>query len=400
MKQILCAVAILAFVNAKAQVTTDSTIKLDLLKAPTYPAFNILGISLNDIERPTDLNAFALSVQNATNNFTSIPNSYAINIAPFLLGKRKYELRSFDANTHTIPQSFVLSLGFTHVGPKGKENVDSLKTTKLGIGIKFSIVRPHWKQKTKQLYANAFRRQADFMKEARKMRDAAFEKESDSLEALMVKAELSRNAAELKRVQNVLAAREAHYDTFLTVQRSAAYEDLKRAATAFKPERQGFFLDFTSGFAMDFEGNKFNASRIYRGGAWLTGGYEHGDNGWSFLSIIRYLYNPETVFADSTGLIKSDNISTLDAGVKILLDGTIDHLTLNAEGIYRSVLNKNVIDPSWRLVINAEYDLGKNRKLTFAFGRDFDGTISKGGNLIAALNFITGLGGDRKLAAD
>jgi len=50
------------------------------------------------------------------------------------------------------------------------------------------------------------------------------------------------------------------------------------------------------------------------------------------------------------------------------------------------------------LVVNAEYDLGTNRKLTFAFGRDFDGTISKGGNLVAMINLIAGFGGDRKIA--
>ena len=79
-----------------AQVTVDTTIRLDLLKSPASPAFNILGIAQSDIERPADLNAFALSIQNATNNFTAIPESYAFQIAPFLMGRKKYSLNQFD----------------------------------------------------------------------------------------------------------------------------------------------------------------------------------------------------------------------------------------------------------------------------------------------------------------
>jgi len=56
-----------------------------------------------------------------------------------------------------------------------------------------------------------------------------------------------------------------------------------------------------------------------------------------------------------------------------------------------------MLDPSWRLVLSTEYEVAKNRKVTFSFGRNFDGAISKGGNLIAAINFIAGFGGERKV---
>jgi hypothetical protein len=59
------------------------------------------------------------------------------------------------------------------------------------------------------------------------------------------------------------------------------------------------------------------------------------------------------------------------------------------------VLTKNTIDPSWRWVLNAEYDIGNNQRLTFFFGRAFNGTTTKDGNVIAALNFLKGLGNRR-----
>jgi len=76
-----------------AQVTVDSTIRLDLLKSPASPAFNILGIAQSDIERPADLNAFALSIQNATNNF-SYPGELRFSDRSFFNGKKKIQFES------------------------------------------------------------------------------------------------------------------------------------------------------------------------------------------------------------------------------------------------------------------------------------------------------------------
>lgn len=154
-------------IPARAQVTVDTTIKLDLLKSPASPAFNILGIAQSEIERPGDLNAFALSIQNATNNFTSIPESYAFQIAPFLMGRTKYSLNQFDNNQHSFKQSFQFSAGYTHMGPKGKEEVDSLKTTKLGLGIKFSIIRPEWTPDTRNKYTVLRQAQVQLIEERR-----------------------------------------------------------------------------------------------------------------------------------------------------------------------------------------------------------------------------------------
>jgi len=114
------------------------------------------------------------------------------------------------------------------------------------------------------------------------------------------------------------------------------------------------------------------------------------------LAIGRYLFQPDKIFADTTGNLLTSNISTLDFGAKMVGKGMDGKLVVSAEGLYRSVLNKDVIDPTWRLVFNASYDIGKSQALTFSVGKNFDGTVTKGGNLIAALNFIAGFGGNKK----
>ncbi len=390
----------------RAQVTVDTTIRLDLLKSPASPAFNILGIAQSDVERPADLNAFALSIQNATNNFTSIPESYAFQIAPFLMGRKKYSLNQFDNNQHTFKQSFQFSAGYTHIGPKGKEDVDSLKTTKLGLGIKFSLIRPRWTAETRNKYTVLRQAQVQLIAERRAYEEkhpqySLLKEKKQRLQLLEMKDSL--NEVQLKEfnqlIRDIREMEELIGEEYNDVlPDGAAYAAARKASSAFKTERVGFFLDFSGGMAFDFPDNRFNNSNVYRAGMWLTGGNENGNKGISSLFILRYLYNPTTLFAAPSGLLKGGKLSTFDMGGRFLLDVSREKFVLSAEALYRSILGSSTLDPSWRLVMNAEYDLGTNRKLTFAFGRDFDGTISKGGNLVAMINLIAGFGGDRKIA--
>ena len=404
--QLLALAAVFITLPVMAQVTVDSTIRLDLLKSPASPAFNILGIAQSEIERPADLYAFALSVQNATNNFTSIPESYAFQIAPFLMGKKKYSLNQFDDNLQTFKQSFQFSAGYTFMGPKGKEQVDSLKNTKLGLGIKFSIIRPRWTADTRNKYTVLRQAQVQLIEERRtyEVKHPQYSKLKEKKQRLqLLEMKDSLNEKQLNEfnqlIRDIRELEEGVGDDYEDVLPTGeAFAAARKAATAFKTERAGFFLDFSGGMALDFPDNRFNNSNIYRAGMWLTGGNENGNKGISSLFILRYLYNPTTLFAAAPGLVKGPKLSTFDMGGRFLLDVSREKFVLSAEALYRSILGSSVVDPSWRLVMNAEYDLGSNRKLTFAFGRDFDGTISKGGNLVAMINLIAGFGGDRKIA--
>ena len=386
-----------------AQAGMDTTIKLDLLRSPASPAFNILGIAPSIIERPTDLTSFSLSVQQATNNFTTLPNSYALQLAPFLLSRKKFTLNTFDSNRYAFRQSFDISVGFTHQGPAGQENVDSLKTTKLGFGIKFSIIRPRWSQQTRNGYQRLIQAQRALM-------DEAENHASQNNSNLIRKRELLRNLA---AIPNRTPAEEAMMQGLMVeiqlltenagdimnadlATNSSAYQAAKQAALEIRNERKGAFLDFAGGFAFNFPDNRLGTGKLYRGGAWLTGGYEGGNSGFTALAIARYLYNPESLFALPTSIYGTTNVSTLDAGVRLLYAADGGKFDCGAEALYRSMLNWEGIPASWRLVVNAGYDIGVNHKLTFTFGKDFDGAITRGGNLIAALNLILGFGGERK----
>lgn len=405
MKRIPFILAILAVlcIDAKGQLNVDTTITLDVLKSPVSPAFNMLGISTSAIERPSDLNSFRLSIQNATNNLTAIPNSYAFEIAPFLFGAKKYTLKDFDSSKHAFLQSFTISAGFTHMGPEGQEDVDSLKTTKVAIGIKFAIIRPGWSENTRKVYLELIKQQEALLN--------AYELPnmySDSLQILKdLRVALARDTTlpreeKRERMAKMVADLQRMHNLVDSIQQEGlpgteAYQRAKAIAASFPTERKGVFLDFTTGMVADFPDNRFDNSLVNKAGAWLTGGYENGNKGITSMFIVRYLYHPEVIFADPDGKISADHASTFDAGARFLLSTLNDKFTLSGEALYRSVIGNSMLDPSWRLVLSTEYEVAKNRKVTFSFGRNFDGAISKGGNLVAAINFIAGFGGERKV---
>jgi hypothetical protein len=114
--------------------------------------------------------------------------------------------------------------------------------------------------------------------------------------------------------------------------------------------------------------------------------------------VLRYLFSPDYEIIDKIGIIRSINAHSFDFGARFAIKTFEDRFSFSSEYLYRSFFKSTVSIPTtWRLVFNAEYDLGKNQKITFAFGKNFDGTTSKSGNLISILNFITGLGTGRRI---
>src|SRR5688572_14620568 len=115
-KVILFSTAFMLLVFANAEAQQDS-VSLDLLRAPASPAANLIGISPSQVEKPSDPAAFAVSIQNATNNFSQLPSSYAVDFAPaWLFAGNRIDLNEFLSNNNmgkTLWQSLVVSSAIT-----------------------------------------------------------------------------------------------------------------------------------------------------------------------------------------------------------------------------------------------------------------------------------------------
>ena len=390
-------------VSLYSQIDTTK-IKLDLLRAPSSPAANLLGFATSDIQKPTDVTELMLTLQSATNNFSGLPSNYAVDIAPFQffdtknLTTDKLDAKSFGS---VFKQSFLFSFGIRNPNTEVEEfNVDNFYNS---LGFKFSLLRGNVDPETMA--------QLQELKEIQRtiayninlgLEDAILEDKQYS-ELRQQRANIIRSYnGDLKyqqdtnyiRIQNKMSQRHNIVRAEIITRESEKLEELNNISKKLKVERYGPFIDLAGGTSLEFVNRKFNHSRMYNAGAWLTFGH-NGRKGLSALGLVRYLHNPDKIFADDAGTIKTNDISTLDGGGRLIYSQKDSRFRFSGEAIYRSALNKNTIDPSWRLIVNAEYDIGNNQVLTFSYGRNFDGVVTKDGNIIAALNFIKGFGGKR-----
>lgn len=397
---------------ATAQAQIDTTITVDLLKAPASPAFNMLGIAPSSIQRPTDITAFMTSIQANTGNFTTFPKNYAVEIAPFLLGKTGPTLKDYDSTNfwrHVLPQTFQLSLGISQQNADGEVSEEADAFPRAALGFRVSLVRRPWTKETQTNYDKLHKAQSVLLD---KITENDLTPELTALEARLAAKDAqmliigtdTQLTPERKRelLTQILPEKRAIMDSISAIKqklmaRLDAAKTVRELATSFEIKRTaGFYLDLQAGMVTDFPDRRFNYSKVSKAGAWLTGGYDGNDQLFSVLAIVRYLYQPDKIFADASGALKTDDVSTFDFGGRVLLNAFDGKFDFSSELIYRSVLNNDIIDPNWRVVLNLEYKVGTNQKLTFGFGKNFDGTITKSGNLIAAFNFIKGFGSKRK----
>jgi len=426
MKYLILIVLATLTATAFAQETDQKEIKevkLDLLKAPSSPASVLLGFAVTDIEKPTDLSDFMLSLQSASSSYTKLPSNYAVDIAPFFLfrnkgtdfsttGKKGLQSTRFK---DYFRQSFVVSLALRN--PDSAFNNFKPTSTYGALGLKFSIVRPQYNAETKEKLNSIHEKQRALLmsykiglEEKRKSARYQYlgirniylldsishlpyltEEEKKSHAVVMMDdstSEFSKNEVEKSKL-NKSFKEDIQAEL---AQQSKLEADLQAEAKTFTGSRQGLSVDIAGGLSAEFRDKRFNNSKIFNSGVWSTFGYNWA-NGSSVLGLARYLYNPDEIFALDN--VKNDvaNLSTFDTGLRFIYSK--GKFGGGAEAIYRSILSSGTIKPSWRLVANADYALNDNQKIIFSFGRNFDGTITKNGNLVAALTLLFGFGTSR-----
>jgi hypothetical protein len=389
----------------------DTTIKIDLLRGPSSPASSLLNISNTDIEKPTDVNAFMASVRNATNNFTILPKSFALDFAPYkIFNKNNHvDFKSLQEDKHKFQQSTIISLAVNNV-EKNDSLPQSAKKTQLGIGFKINIFRGKLSDETNAAINAIYDLQAKLNTESKKdfgdnEELKKLSGEGISLTKRLIELKKENNPANNKEISRLESLQVLNKKSQLELMEAisestegkestiTALKTITNKASKIKLERFGFNLDFAGGTVVDFINNKFDNSYVTKAGGWLNGGWNFDKSSTSILFLARYLYNPKTAFADPN--LQVENLHTFDVGGRFISTPMQKKLLLSGEVIYRSILNKANAASSWRLMFNAEYEVGVNRRLTFSFGRNFDGEIYKGGNVISALNFLVGFGKEK-----
>ena len=387
------------------------SISIDQLQVPSSPAFNILDISPNSIDRPKNPTDFALALGNATSGFSTIPKNYAIEVAPFwIVGKNNATSKDFIANNlgKNILQTATFSLGTSDA----KSLVDSSEFRKLAFALKFSISRGEVGTDFKTWGDSVYRclgRISMLIGEPLATLTNSDKKLRSWHDSLLL---TTLTADDRSRIQNSMNMRSGELqsnaekwaqDSIKNYNENVAVLKALMSRTDFR--RYGFKLDYAVGAAWDYPDSSFDRSYISKFSTWVTLGYEK-EQGINWLGVLRYNYNVNRLYRNSVdAIVNNINIADLDYGLRVYSDMTTK-LTMSFEWLQRKRLfnedrltNNKVKLPenTNRYVFTANYKVGKNQNLSFTYGKNFDSTTIKEGNLIAALNFLIGFGSARPL---
>ncbi|PWK24412.1 hypothetical protein LV89_02925 [Arcicella aurantiaca] len=375
-----------AFAQDADKKSADS-LTINMLKAPSTPVLLLMGLESSNIEKPTDVTDFAVILNNATNGFSAIPKTFAMQFAPIsILKKNKFRFDQTISNNpiENFNQSFLVSVGFS------KSDSAKKKNDQLGLGVKFSLFRGQLSKATEKELNNRYVLSKFKVEEIGTLilNDSICKRITSQINQL----DEIKDSVKIKKLSKIRDKRVTELDSLLSLSpekkniiKNTAFKKLSELS--FK--RYGFKTDISLGYVYDFFNERFDSSKVTKIGAWANLGYEW-ESDYSILSVVRYLneYDFKT----------TKNISSVDFGFRFIKSGLIDDkLSLSIESIWRNQTNAETgkAKHTNRYVFNAEYQVSENQLLTISLGKNFDGTNIKDGNLIAALNFIAGFGAKR-----
>lgn len=369
-----------SFDDQDKTIETDSNqMELNLLLPPSSPGFTLLNKEFSSVDRPGTVADLAVLFQTKTENFSTIPEDYALEFSPYWIiwgEKTSYDEYRNNKIWNNMLQSFTISIA----SATDPDPLDaSEKTRSMGFGFKLSLFRGEMQNSWNDLIKPLQEYHRQFVSELREKENS--DKILSNLRAqlrgavhdpIKTEALIKKMEAREKKIEDELRAK---------LENSSEVQIAKKKLSEITLKRVGFKMDVAGGVAVSFPGESFDNASIKREGIWTTFGYEW--NTVSVLAVARYYHD------------RSENQqSNYDFGARLIWDH--DRLSLSGEGVIR-FLGENKTDPStsWRLAMIVSYNLGANKSLQFVFGRDNKG--EKTGNLISLVNFVIGLGTQRPI---
>lgn len=387
---------------ALSQEEGQDEIDVNSINAPATPAATLLGFSASEIDKPKDASAFLGSIVTQTDGLKNIPSNYAFEIAPaWLLDglRKKITFESFKSKSD-ICQGITLS-GAVRRNEASDDRPNPM--TQVAWGIKISLWRGGFSDATNNLIESA----KGNLKTIHQGLASIIENDQEYqglLDSIFDMPDSIRNKypeqetilkLKLENQARILAASEA--DT-----KAETYKKLKADLNENKFTRKGFKLDLTAGFVQDFPNDNYSDRFISKYGAWVTSGYET-EKGLSLLGIGRLLKCPDTEYVIDTFNKKGIVLST-DYGCRLIYSPSTKPWSISAEALHRQLKAKEEIkdkwetlDPTWRYSVTLEYQINKDLSLNFTFGKNFDGTANRKGNVISLLTLLKSLGNKKPI---
>ncbi len=407
---------------------------LEDVKAPSMPASSIIGIQSNEVNRPKSLKSLETAFLNnfQDNQNFILPNSFALEVNPFMLSGRK----NFDYNTYlqnkvlqNIWQNFSVSISST----TNYFINDSTTANAMGLGFRTIILNGHPNPEIARLYKSSQNANQEVIniKGYIPILISSYSNDSIHINALLdsvinrlksiVLSEESVAYQEAVKALNAInknTPKDSIANTFLKNYKkfhsTEVFNNFKSLVKDVKMNRYGWRLEIDLAYALSFPDNNFNYSVSPRWGTWLNASYKplvkkknaagaimktnKGDaifrpSDFEFIGMARVFQNNSDFFQnlnpeDST--FKAGNF--FDIGGRIVWEKK--KFSVEIEYIYRinnSSSNIAVIkNNSYKYLFNANFNITQNVVISYYLGKDFDQPF--GGNLISGLSLNLGFG--------
>jgi|GEM_PF-1152492 len=397
-----------------AQTGVDNQ-KFENLKLNSSPAFVLLGIEPDNIQRPTSPSKLVAGLQNAVIDGKLQPN-VAFEITPYLLKSEKgnHQVKTdnqFDADAYLLShpdfiQTFWRNLSVSlATSPTDKQTFGDLKPgTGLGIGIhtlifdgkpnkrlktwgdlffKWSVIR-----KIKASFALASVSQVanptaqfdvvfkeiDNDVKARKrfnpLSDQEYRFFCDSLRSRVAALQLTEVGTTLAGLKEWLKKLDDQYEQAQSIAIDSVNHNKNPLA------KEGFMLDLAAGKALLFQDNTFEGAAGAKAALWITPSYRWNldQQGQSIamldlMAVARLTWNNQEAGVDVANYF--------DTGAKIAY--TLNKFTGSFEGVYRHASNTPAGQQkkyTYRATIGLNYKLSETVTFTFNFGTNFDGNTA------------------------
>lgn len=391
------AVALLGGLPAAA-VADDgpATMDFDLLAAPVSPAFVVLDAAPEAIERPGSVTDFSVSLQNASNDFSTLPANYAATFAPYWIfgGGKKLTYADYATGRSPLLRTTTVSLATTTADDSLGNRVRSL-----GAGLRLTLFEGaidsefgSYQTTLDSLYEDLEklneivdgqihdRLESDTLYKSLEAQEEALQDQRDAATDARQIAVIEKQIEVVAELMNArLSELHGELMTALRADKQAVIAAMQQRAQNLRVRRLGFNLDLAGGASWTFPDQEWDQGRLRKAGAWLTAAYEGRD--LSGVLLARYLRDD---------LLDLGNV---DLGLRLLT--TRGRFSFSGEAVYRNSSKNEIVDDSWRYDLVLDYQYGDNKKVGLTFGKDFDG--SPDGNVLAILNLVFGLGSERPL---
>ncbi len=417
--------AISSMVIAQTSFDTVSiqvdNIKLDMLKSPTNPAFLMMNTSPTEIVEPGSAPEFYTSIQNASNNFSVLPNNYGFSVTPYWWSK-KAKMLSFNNDFDTINSlTFYRTINVSGGMVQGIGNESSL--WRYAIGIQSTLLRGRVDKSKKAEYFSKLRSYHEsyfgdiesFFKENNEyvtlnseIQNTQFKYEilgkqldtitsSDSTNVISqmksMIAYLIKLNSKMKSLQTMLSEK---YD--LEGRYIESNKELDKKFNEMN-ERVGLKWDIGGGVSINSYDNIIDSTGVYRAGLWTNfgGNIIKSDSNSSSLSafiLIRYLYYNDIYYLKDNNAQLVNNLHTFDIGAKLQFD-VGNKFSIGFETIYRAGLNSSIFEDTYKVNGLIQYQIGQNRVIYTSVGNNFNDNSNTGPkDLVVTIGLNIGFGGN------